>query len=81
MSTCAGACQAIWFDQYESAQLTPSAVIDLFRRIHDHRDDARTAACGSSALPSVPRERWSSRTIDSDTTRCVITAVPTAMDA
>jgi len=34
-------CQAIWFDQYESAQLTPSAVIDLFRRIHDHRDDAR----------------------------------------
>lgn len=29
-------CQAIWFDQYESAQLTPGAVIDLFREIHEH---------------------------------------------
>jgi DNA-directed RNA polymerase subunit RPC12/RpoP len=32
-------CHAIWFDQYESAQLTPSAVIDLFRKIHEHRDE------------------------------------------
>lgn len=32
------ACHAIWFDQYESAQLTPGAVIDLFRRIHEHHD-------------------------------------------
>jgi DNA-directed RNA polymerase subunit RPC12/RpoP len=31
-------CHAIWFDQYESAQLTPGAVIELFRLIHDHRD-------------------------------------------
>ena len=30
------ACQAIWFDQYESAQLTPGAVIALFREIHEH---------------------------------------------
>ena len=29
-------CQGIWFDQYESAQLTPGAVIDLFREIHEH---------------------------------------------
>lgn len=29
-------CQAIWFDQYESTQLTPGAVIDLFREIHEH---------------------------------------------
>ena len=32
------ACRAIWFDQYESAQLTPGAVIDLFRKIHEHHD-------------------------------------------
>ena len=32
------ACHAIWFDQYESAQLTPGAVIDLFARIHEQRD-------------------------------------------
>jgi hypothetical protein len=28
------ACQAIWFDHYESSQLTPGATIELFRRIH-----------------------------------------------
>jgi Zn-finger nucleic acid-binding protein len=31
-------CRAIWFDQYESAQLTPGAVLELFRTIHEHRD-------------------------------------------
>lgn len=31
-------CHAIWFDQYESATLTPGAVIELFRRIHAHHD-------------------------------------------
>lgn len=28
-------CQGIWFDQFESAQLTPGAVLDLFREIHE----------------------------------------------
>jgi Zn-finger nucleic acid-binding protein len=31
-------CHAIWFDQYESAQLTPGSVLALFRKIHEHRD-------------------------------------------
>ncbi len=31
-------CHGIWFDQYESAQLAPSSVIELFRLIHEHRD-------------------------------------------
>lgn len=31
-------CQAIWFDQYESAQLTPGAVMKLFGAIHERRD-------------------------------------------
>jgi hypothetical protein len=31
-------CQAIWFDQYESAQLTPGAVMKLFEAIHQRRD-------------------------------------------
>ena len=30
------ACQAIWFDQYESAQLTPGSILDLFKLIHEH---------------------------------------------
>jgi len=35
------ACQAIWFDEYESLQLAPAGVIDLFKLIHEHRDDQR----------------------------------------
>ena len=31
-------CHAIWFDQYESGQLSPGAVIELFRKIHEHQD-------------------------------------------
>lgn len=34
-------CQAIWFDDFESSQLTPGGVIELFRLIHQHRDDQR----------------------------------------
>ena len=29
-------CHAIWFDQYESAQLSPRSVIELFGLIHEH---------------------------------------------
>ena len=36
-------CQGIWFDEYESLQLAPSGVIDLFKLIHEHRDDQRLA--------------------------------------
>ena len=31
-------CQAIWFDQYESSQLTPGAVMKLFEAIHQRRE-------------------------------------------
>ena len=31
-------CHAIWFDQLESAQLTPGAVLELFKAIRDHHD-------------------------------------------
>lgn len=34
-------CQGIWFDDYESPQLAPGGVIDLFKLIHEHRDDQR----------------------------------------
>ncbi|MCC6243597.1 MAG: hypothetical protein IT353_12200 [Gemmatimonadaceae bacterium] len=29
-------CHAMWFDQFESTQLTPDAVLSLFRQIHEH---------------------------------------------
>jgi hypothetical protein len=35
------ACQGIWFDEYESLQLAPAGVIELFKLIHGHRDDLR----------------------------------------
>jgi len=34
-------CQGIWFDAYESEQISPGGIIDLFKRIHEHRDDLR----------------------------------------
>lgn len=34
-------CQGIWFDEFESVQLTPGSIIELFKLIHQHRDDQR----------------------------------------
>jgi hypothetical protein len=44
-------CNAIWFDQYESAQLTPGAVVDLFRLIHEHRGKAARPLADTMACP------------------------------
>lgn len=35
------ACQGIWFDEYESSQLAPGGVIELFKLIQAHRADPR----------------------------------------
>ena len=34
-------CQGIWFDRWESEQVAPGGIVDLFRLIHEHRDDLR----------------------------------------
>jgi hypothetical protein len=44
-------CHAIWFDRNESLQLAPGAVIELFRDIHRHRDDARRPLAERSQCP------------------------------
>ena len=36
-------CQGIWFDPFESEQISPGGIIDLFKLIHAHRDDPRQA--------------------------------------
>ena len=36
-------CQALWFDAFESAQLTPGATLDLFRVIHTTTPQTRRA--------------------------------------
>jgi Zn-finger nucleic acid-binding protein len=44
-------CHGIWFDRYESSQLTPGAVIELFREIHAHEDQP---PCALGARQSCP---------------------------
>ncbi len=34
-------CQGIWFDEFESAQMAPAGILELFRLTHEHRDDTR----------------------------------------
>lgn len=47
-------CHLIWFDHLESTSLSPQSVIDLFRRIHAHRDDQRNIV---SLAPRCPISR------------------------
>ncbi|QTD45677.1 zf-TFIIB domain-containing protein [Ottowia testudinis] len=44
------ACHGIWFDGNENLRMAAGGVVDLFRHLHEHRDDpqmplARTMAC------------------------------------
>jgi uncharacterized paraquat-inducible protein A len=34
-------CQSIWFDQFESLQMAPSGILELFRLIHEHNTTPR----------------------------------------
>lgn len=34
-------CQGIWFDDFESMQITPGGIIELFKQLHEHHDDQR----------------------------------------
>ena len=45
------ACSAIWFDQYESSQLTPGAIIALFRVINQPRDGPPRPLSDTSRCP------------------------------
>lgn len=36
-------CQGIWFDEFESLQITPGGIVELFELIHAHRDETRQA--------------------------------------
>lgn len=35
------ACQGIWFDEFESVQITPGGIVRLFELLHQHHDDPR----------------------------------------
>jgi ssDNA-binding Zn-finger/Zn-ribbon topoisomerase 1 len=44
-------CQGIWFDAYESLQLAPAGVVELFKLIHAHGDDLRQPLAGDLRCP------------------------------
>jgi hypothetical protein len=44
-------CQGIWFDAFESLQLTPGAVVELFRLVHEHQGDQRFALKDTMRCP------------------------------
>jgi hypothetical protein len=44
-------CQGIWFDSYESVRIAPGGIIELFRLIHEHRDDPRLPIPGRLNCP------------------------------
>jgi Zn-finger nucleic acid-binding protein len=45
-------CQGMWFDRHENLKLTPDAVVELFRLLHEHRADQHLPM---SAQPTCPR--------------------------
>ncbi|WP_223905010.1 zf-TFIIB domain-containing protein [Rhodoferax lithotrophicus] len=45
------ACHGIWFDPLENLKLSPAAVVELFRLLHAHRDDARQPLASKLSCP------------------------------
>lgn len=45
------ACQGIWFDEFESVQITPGGIIELFKLLHEHQDDQRLPLRDPLACP------------------------------
>ena len=35
------ACQVIWFDEHDCAQLSPGGVLDVFKALNEHRVESR----------------------------------------
>lgn len=44
-------CQGIWFDQFESVQISPGGIIELFKLINTHRDELRNPHPGALHCP------------------------------
>ena len=48
-------CQGIWFDPHENLKLTPAALVELFRLLHDKRDAPRQPLVSKLACPHCTR--------------------------
>lgn len=49
------ACHVVWFDKRESIHLSPRGTLDLFRVLHEHRDDPRHALAHRTTCPRCDR--------------------------
>lgn len=49
------ACHVLWFDKRESIHMTPRGTLNLFRTLHEHRDDPRHALANRTACPRCRR--------------------------
>lgn len=49
------ACHVIWLDKRESLQLSPRGTLDLFKLLHDHRDDPRHSLASRIECPRCSR--------------------------
>ncbi len=49
------ACHTLWLDKRESLHLSPGGTLELFRVLHEHRDDPRHAIGGRIVCPHCSR--------------------------
>jgi DNA-directed RNA polymerase subunit RPC12/RpoP len=49
------ACHGLWLDKRESLHLSPRGTLDLFKVLHEHRDDPRHALEGRMPCPRCER--------------------------
>jgi Zn-finger nucleic acid-binding protein/glutaredoxin len=49
------ACQGIWFDPHENLKLTPAALVELFRLLHEQRDARRQPLSAKLSCPHCTR--------------------------
>ena len=49
------ACHVLWLDKRESLQLSPRGILDLFRALNEHREDARHALENGNRCPRCAR--------------------------
>ena len=50
------ACQGLWFDRHENLKLSPDAVVELFRQLHEHRADQHLPLQNSLTCPRCPKQ-------------------------
>lgn len=49
------ACRGLWFDEGESLRLAPEGIVDLFRELNAHKDEAQTPLTHELACPRCRR--------------------------